>query len=61
MGSWRECTRVLGLEGFRVETIKWDGERPSAGFGSLSNDESSSRRAKERERRHRDMALPDGN
>src|SRR5438034_2786903 len=30
MGSWRECTRVLGLEGFRVETIKWDGERPSA-------------------------------
>src|SRR2546430_10145418 len=30
MGSWRECTRVLCLEGFRVETITWDGERPSA-------------------------------
>lgn len=26
MGSQRECTRILGLEGFRVETITWDGE-----------------------------------
>ena len=26
MGSRRECTRILGLEGFRVETITWDGE-----------------------------------
>jgi hypothetical protein len=30
MGSRRECTRILGLEGFRVETIMWDGDGPSA-------------------------------
>ena len=29
MGSQRECTRILGLKGFRVETITWDGEGPS--------------------------------
>jgi hypothetical protein len=26
MGSRRECTRILGLDGFRVETITWDGD-----------------------------------
>src|SRR5262245_16818292 len=30
MGSRRECTRILGLEGFRVERITWDGEEQSA-------------------------------
>src|SRR6266496_4431368 len=30
MGSWRECTRILGLEGFRVRTITWAGEGPTA-------------------------------
>ena len=25
MGSPRECTRILGLEHFRVERIEWDG------------------------------------
>jgi transposase len=29
MGSRRECTRILGLEGFRVETITWDGDNSS--------------------------------
>jgi hypothetical protein len=24
MGSRRECTRILGLEGFRVATIEWE-------------------------------------
>ena len=26
MVSQRECTRILGLEGFRVETIDWEAE-----------------------------------
>jgi hypothetical protein len=26
MGSQRECTRILGLEGFRVKTIDWEAE-----------------------------------
>jgi transposase len=26
VGSQRECTRILGLDGFRVERIEWDGE-----------------------------------
>lgn len=30
MGSLRECTRILGLDGFRVETIEWEGDGPSA-------------------------------
>jgi transposase len=30
MGSLRECTRILGLEGFRVETIAWEAEGPRA-------------------------------
>src|SRR5712691_13283170 len=30
MGSPRECTRILGLEGFRVETIEWAGDEPRA-------------------------------
>ena len=29
MGSRRECTRILGLAGFGVETIMWDGDGPS--------------------------------
>jgi transposase len=29
VGSLRECTRILGLEGFRVETITWDADGPS--------------------------------
>jgi transposase len=30
MGSRRECTRILGLEAFRVEAISWEGDGPSA-------------------------------
>jgi transposase len=30
MGSRRECTRILGLEGFRVEEISYEGNGPSA-------------------------------
>ena len=30
MGSQRECTRILGLEGFRVERIEWEGDAPRA-------------------------------
>jgi transposase len=30
VGSLRECTRILGLEGFRVETIEWEGDGPCA-------------------------------
>ena len=30
MGSQRECTRILGLDGFRVERIEWDGDGPRA-------------------------------
>ncbi len=30
MGSQRECTRILGLEGFRVETIEWEAGGPRA-------------------------------
>jgi hypothetical protein len=33
MGSPRECTRILGLDGYRVEQIEWEAEG-SAGFGS---------------------------
>ena len=25
MGSQHECTRILGLDGFRVERIEWEG------------------------------------
>jgi len=25
MGSQQECTRILALDGFRVESITWDG------------------------------------
>jgi transposase len=28
VGSRRECTRILGLEGFRVEAIEWAAEGP---------------------------------
>jgi transposase len=28
VGSHRECTRILGLEGFRVETVEWDADGP---------------------------------
>ena len=31
MGSPRECTRILGLEGFRVERIEWEGDGLDAG------------------------------
>jgi transposase len=30
MGSQRECTRILGLEGFGVETIEWEADDPRA-------------------------------
>jgi transposase len=30
MGSRRECTRILGLVGFRVETVTWAGDGPNA-------------------------------
>jgi hypothetical protein len=26
VGSRRECTRILGLEGFRVETVEWEAD-----------------------------------
>ena len=32
MGSQRECTRILGLDGFRVEHVEWENE---AGRGSM--------------------------
>jgi transposase len=28
MGSRRECTWILGLEGFRLQAIEWTGEGP---------------------------------
>jgi hypothetical protein len=28
MGSRRECTRILGLDGLRVATIDWKGDGP---------------------------------
>src|SRR4030095_925136 len=31
VGSPRECTRILGLAGFRVERIEWEDEGPDAG------------------------------
>jgi hypothetical protein len=30
MGSLRECTRILGLEGGRVETVEWEADGPRA-------------------------------
>lgn len=30
MGSRRECTRLLGLEGYRVERFEWDADGPQA-------------------------------
>ena len=30
MGSRRECTRILGLESFRVERIEWEADGPDA-------------------------------
>jgi transposase len=30
VGSLRECTRILGLEGFWAETIEWQGDGPCA-------------------------------
>ena len=30
MGSPRECTRILGLESFRVERVEWEGDTPDA-------------------------------
>jgi hypothetical protein len=30
MESRRECTRILDLDGFRVEAISWEGDGPSA-------------------------------
>lgn len=30
MGSQRECTRILGLDGFRVERIEWESDEPRA-------------------------------
>jgi len=30
MGSQRECTRILGLEGYRVERMEWEAEGPRA-------------------------------
>jgi transposase len=30
VGSQRECTRILGLKGFRVDTIAWEGDEPRA-------------------------------
>ena len=26
MGLQRECTRILGLDGFRVERVEWESE-----------------------------------
>ena len=30
MGSLRECTQILGLEGFRFDRIEWEGDEPRA-------------------------------
>ncbi len=30
MGSLRECTRILGLDGYRVERLEWEAEGPRA-------------------------------
>jgi transposase len=30
VGSQRESTRILGLEGYRVERMEWDGQGPRA-------------------------------
>jgi hypothetical protein len=30
MESCRRCARILNLQGFRVKTIEWDGDGPSA-------------------------------
>ena len=30
MGSQRESTRILGLDGYRVERLKWEADRPQA-------------------------------
>ena len=30
MGSWRECTRILGLNGYRVERLEWEADDPRA-------------------------------
>jgi transposase len=30
MGLRRDCTRILGLDGFRVERIEWDRDEPRA-------------------------------
>lgn len=30
MGSRRECTRILGLEGYRVEQLEWEADGPRA-------------------------------
>lgn len=30
MGTHRECTRILALEGYRVEAFEWDADRPRA-------------------------------
>ena len=30
MGSRRECTRILGLEGYRVDRLEWEADGPRA-------------------------------
>ena len=30
MGSRRECTRILGLNGYRVERLEWETDDPRA-------------------------------
>ena len=30
MGSLRECTRILGLKGYRVERLEWETDHPWA-------------------------------
>jgi hypothetical protein len=42
MGSRRECTRIPGLDGFRVATIEWEGDGAHA-LRHFSDDRGSSR------------------
>jgi hypothetical protein len=34
MGSWHECNRILGLEGFRVEAIESEADEPRSPNGT---------------------------
>jgi hypothetical protein len=41
MGSQRECTRILGLASFRVETVEWEADGREREFVSGLSDAAS--------------------